>query len=215
VTAVRLSVAIQAHPARTDQAEALAAATGGTVVYDPDPDGHPSPWRTYRAALDATPADATHRLIIQDDAVACAGFRAAAEAAVAARPTEPVTFYHGGQPREHISRLRATVAQGLPWATFTRYRYIPAVALSWPVGLIAPSLAWIDEQRWPVEFSADDEIIGRAFTQLRQPLHVTVPSLVQHTDMGPSLVRRYHRPGDPGRIAAFYIGDHDAASIPW
>lgn len=219
---VRLSAAIQAHPSRTDLAEQLARQVGADVVYDPDPDGYPSPWRTYRHALICTPADATHRLVIQDDVEACTGFRAAAEAALAARPDAPVAFYVGGNFREHLSRIRSALQRGDPWVTFTNYRWAPAVALAWPAALIAPALAWADERaaadRWPVEFSADDEIIGRALRQLGQPIHATVPSLVQHHDLVASIVRVDHARyagRDPGRRAAVYIGDHDPAAIAW
>jgi hypothetical protein len=213
---VRLSVAIQAHPHRAYLAEPLAEQVGGTVVYDPDPDGYPCPWRTYRAALEATDDGCTHRLILQDDVSVCHGFRQAAELALRARPDEPVSFFHGGQPREHVRRIQLAHAGGASWLTLTSYRWAPALALAWPARLIRPALDWVEAQRWPVEFSADDEIIGRAFAHLGLPIHVTIPSLVQHHDLVPSIVRRHHVAGaDPGRRALLYIGDGDPATISW
>src|SRR3990167_2873774 len=68
VADVRLSIAIQTHPDRDHLACALLEQIGeGELACDPEPDGRPNPWRTYRHALEATPADATHAAIVQDD----------------------------------------------------------------------------------------------------------------------------------------------------
>lgn len=217
---VKIASAIQAHPRREGMAEALAAQIPGCeVVYDPDPYGYPSPWRTYRTALEATPADATHRLILQEDTALCRNFAAAAEAAVAARPGRLVAFFVPGH-WELGSRVLEACRRDEAWALLDNFRFCPAVALCWPAGMIGELLEFVDGKKWPETFRADDEIIGRYLHESRQWAYATVPSLVEHPDQVDSLmsVHRAKQGLDPNRLAACWIGDCsecDAAQIDW
>lgn len=216
---MNVSVAIQHHPSRADLAAALAAEVAGELVADPDPEGIRSPWRTYRLALELTPADATHRLVLQDDALVCAGFVPAARAAIAARPNRMIAFYVGGNARPATPALRAAARRGSPWAELTHMTWCPAVALAWPVALIAECLAFVDAQDWPLSFTTrgcDDEIIGRFLGHAGVTAIATVPSLVDHPDDVPSLIGKLARGGrDRRRVAACWIGDCDPGSIDW
>lgn len=219
---MNISVAIQHHPSRADLAAVLAAEVPGAVlVADPDPDcGVPSPWRTYRRALEETPAEATHRLVLQDDAIVCPGFLPAAHAAIAARPNRMIAFYVGGNARPVASDVRAAARRRAPWVELRNMTWCPAVALAWPAPLIGECLAFVDAQvSWPLSFTmrgCDDEIIGRFLGHAGVTAIATVPSLVDHPDDVPSLIRKRHRGGrDPGRVAACWIGDCDPASIDW
>lgn len=214
---VRLSVAVQAHPARSELAEALAGAIGDAeVVYDEDESGFPSPWRCYRVALERTPSWATHRLVVQDDATVCRNFAAAAELAVSAQPDGLVVFWHGGQPRENLLAIDRSLAAGCPWAPLNPQRWIPVVAVSWPADLIEPALEFVDEQGWPPQFRADDEIVGRIARHLGVDVCATVPSLVEHEDEVPSLVGKRTAHGrDKGRVAAHFIDAGDPLEISW
>lgn len=213
-----ISVALQTHPLRAALAAQLAEAIGGDVelAVDPDPDGRPSPWRAYRNALELTPAGATHRLVIQDDAIVCRDFRETVTRAVAARPDRLITLFVGGLPREHRNRVLTACSRDEPWAELDNLRWCPAIALVWPVAMIGPLLDFYDKlpsARW----TADDEIIGRyCKTTLRLPL-ATVPSLVEHPDDVPSLVGRRNAAGlDKARVAACFIHpDCDPLSIDW
>lgn len=217
-----ISVAIQNHPARADLADRLKADIGGDVelVVDPDPENTlPSPWRTYRHALDTTPEWASHRLILQDDATVCDGFRAAAEAAIAAQPDRIVVFFVGGNPREHARAVLNACWLDRPYAELDHNRWLPVVATSWPAHLIRPLLDFVDEQHWGPKMRADDEVVGRFLRARRITPLATVPSLVQHSDTVPSMVGRRAAGGaDRGRVAACWVGDCDdcdAAAIDW
>lgn len=223
---VKLSVAIQHHPKRPYLVEPLLAALAPgpepDVVADPEPDGHPSPWRTYRHALETAPAGATHRLVIQDDAHPCRDFQEAARRAVSARPEALVVFCVLGAPRSWAARVMVAAGAGRSWAELDVHRlrtWVPVVAISWPVSLVEPVLGWIDRQRWPATFVADDEVVGRAANGLRLPTFATVPSLVEHPDDVESAVgRRTPRHGlDHQRVAACFIDDEecDPLSIDW
>jgi hypothetical protein len=214
----RLSAAIQTHPKRADLAAALAASAGGPVdlAVDPEPTGVPSPWRTYRHALETTPAWATHRLVVQDDVTACSGFLPAVAAAVAAQPSRLLAFFVGGRPREAARAVWEASEHGLPWAELQNHHWCPAVCLCWPVPLIEPLLAYVDAQNWPAAFRADDEIIGRFCRVSGERPLASAPSLVQHEDVVPSLIgTRAHGGADLGRVAACWIGDCDPAGIDW
>lgn len=227
--AVRLSIAIQHSPVRdglvADLVADLAAPPGMVDLATdpaPPPDDAPptsplrSPWRTYRHALETTPPWATHRLVLQDDVIACPGFAAAAAAALLARPDRVVSFYVGGNARLAAARVTHAAAQGHAWATITRYDWVPAVALAWPVRLLPPFLAWVDQQQWPPSFRADDQIIGMFLRRQGEPLLATVPSLIDHPDDVPSLISNRARGGrDRLRVAACWIGDCDPAGIDW
>lgn len=215
-----LSIGIQTHELREPLALELAEMIDRPceLVFDPAPRGTPSPWRTYRHALETTPTDATHRLVIQDDAIPCLGFVPALERAIAARPDDLLVLFVGGMPTEHARTLLRACEAGSRWAALNSARWCPAVAVVWPTGLIGEFLAFTDKRRWGDRLTADDEIIGRwCRVAGRQPL-ATVPSLVQHPDDIPSLNGRRQANGrDPTRVAACFIDvdELDPMTIDW
>lgn len=216
-----VSFAIQAHPARRELAENLAAKLLAQIVWDPEPESAiRSPWRTFRHLLETTPADATHRFQIQDDGVVCRHMREAVELAVAAQPDRVLVFCVTGNPWHHAQAVRDACAEDHPWARLDYAHWCPLISTCWPVGLIEPLLQWVDEQRWPPQFCADDEIVGRFLREIEHAPLATVPSLVQHPDENPSLIGLRAWAGqDPGRVAACWIGDcqdcDDPRLIDW
>lgn len=217
---MRLSIAIQHHPRRAAIVPALVDAIGGhvEVVSDPAPDDpFPSPWRTYAHALERTPIRATHRVILQDDVFVCRDFARAVEDAVAARPDRLLSLFVAGAPAEHARAVRQACQADHPWCELDYMRWCPAVALVWPIRLIPACLEFVEAQRWPDAFRADDEIIGRFLRQARERPLATVPSLVEHPDVEPSLVGDRTAAGrDHGRVAACFIHpDCDPTSIDW
>lgn len=208
---MRLSVAIQHHPARS---EILSRVISGLtplhaeVVRDPEPDGDRHPWRTYRLALERTPEWATHRLIVQDDALPCVSFPALLRAAVEAQPDRLLALCVCGRPTLCARDALAANARGDAWIVLRRNQWVPVIALVWPARLVRPALEWVAGQSWPREFYADDEIVGRIARGLGETVLATVPSLVQHEDVTPSLIGKRHRAGgDPGRVAALFHPD--------
>jgi len=219
----RVSLAIQTHEVRAEMAETLNGCLGGRadIVFDPDPGSSPSPWRTYRLALERTPAWASHRMVIQDDVLVCEHLVDAVEAAVRARPDRVLAFFVAGNPLNHRRAVAAAEAADWSWAELDLTTWIPAVATCWPVRLIEPLLSWFDAQGFPAAFTADDEIIGRFLRQRGEAVLAAVPSIVEHPDTVVSLVhghRRAHDGLDPGRRAAVWIGDRgicDGRLVDW
>lgn len=216
-----LSIAVQHHPRRSELLPSLLSLlrpANVQIISDPEPDGVPNPWRTYRRALEMTPPWATHRLILQDDARPCPWFVEAATAALAARPDSLVVFCLCGKPLHAAHQARIAAAAGTRWIPLERNQFVPVIALAWPTRIIAPALAFVDAQPWPMDkFRSDDEIAGRIARGLREPVWVTVPSLVQHDDVVKSLIGLRARAGaDPGRTAAVFVTDElDARTITW
>lgn len=203
---LRISYAVQAHPRRSEMATRLAGEMGGEVVLDPDPTGYPSAWRTYRACLESTPAWATHRVVVQDDAELCDRFADAVPLAVAGRPDSLVALFVPGPPTDHARAVMKACHYGIPWAMLGNDTWCPAVALAWPAAMLEPFLRWVDRQRYPVTVRADDEIIGRYLRAVRQRAWATVPSLVEHPDMVDSIAGKRSRRGQyTGRIAACFV----------
>lgn len=212
---MKLSIAVQTHELREPLARELAEMIGGDVelVLDPEPHGKPSPWRTYREALETTPAGATHRLVIQDDAYPCRSFRPAVEQVIAARPDRLIVLFVSG--RLEAAVMRACQA-GQRWLELGGAHWCPVVAAVWPVELIPPLLEYVDRQRR--EFTADDEIIGKFLRVTKRNAIATVPSLVEHPDDVESLkgnaVSRTKK--NVLRVAACFIADDlDPLSIDW
>jgi hypothetical protein len=216
---MKLAVAIQHHPARADLLAPLLTALdcSAVIVSDPDPEGERSAWRTYRAALEAAPASATHLLVVQDDASPCRHAVAAARQIIEIKPEALLTLFVGGRPQGAARKLLAACERDEPLANIGAHPWVPAVAVVWPTSAIEAALAFVDAQRWPVKFNADDEIIGRIAKKLGLEVWATVPSLVQHEDLVPSVTggRRARGGHDPGRLAACFIPDLDALSIDW
>lgn len=216
---MNISIAVQTHPLRLDLAQSLAEKVGGAeVVSDPDPD-HVlrSPWRTYRHALERTPEGADWRVVLQDDVLPCRWFRDVLPSSLASRPGRVLTYYVGGSPAPCARQVREACARGNSWVELRDIRWCPALALAWPVELIAPFLAWVDEHRWRPEFRADDEIIGRWMRDAGLRPLASVPSLIDHPDEHPSLIGRRAMGGvDLARVAACFIDPAcDARTIDW
>lgn len=212
-----ISVAIQHHESRAHLLGAIIAGVAPLsvdVITDPAPDGRPNPWRTYRHALQMTPAGSTHRLVVQDDVIVCQHFAETLEMAVAAQPDRMLLLFVGGRPRTHARRICMAADAGMGFAEVSAQPYCPAVATCWPVGLIEPCLEFVDKQNWPVAFRADDEIIGRFLKSAELNPLAVCPSLIEHEDVVPSTVGQRARGGDDlGRVAGCWVGDCDPRTI--
>jgi hypothetical protein len=214
----QVSIAIQTHPIRAGMAAALAAQlTAPDLIVDPDPGGIRSPWRTYRRALEQTPPGATNRLVLQDDVTLCRDFDKVVRAAVAARPDWLTVFFVGGLPAEHARAVYRACERDWSWAELDHMRWCPVIATCWPVAYIEPFLGYVDAQNWPDTFRADDEIAGRWLRREKIRPLASVPSLVEHEDVVPSLIGRRARGGtDRSRVAACMIHpDCDPLTIDW
>ncbi len=216
--ATSLSLAIQHHPSRAALLPRLQEGLCGLdveIVGDPDPEAQPSAWRTYRAALELTPPDVTHRLILQDDALVCQQFGPTLLAAIEAQPDAMLVLCVCGQPKLAAKRVLSSCWDGLSWAILDIHLWVPAIAVVWPVRMIEPALRYVDAQRFPHGMTADDEIIGHIARALGETVLATVPSLVEHDDDVVSLTGRWKHGNPDRRAACFMDAECDPSTIDW
>lgn len=214
VRAAVIAHIVQHHPSRTDLLPRLLPHLRDPILVV-DPGGRlSSAWRCYRLCLRADIGDASHLLVIQDDAIPCEGFAEAAEAAVAARPETAVAFFLGGQPRTTAHQATIAMRRREPWAAWSPRDWWPTVASCYPAAMARSLAAWVDARK--PDARGDDAPCGdffRAHPHLEAL--VTVPSLVQHPDDAPSLIGRKHMSGkNPGRTAK-WLAQGDARTLTW
>jgi hypothetical protein len=216
-----LSVAIQHHPSRPELPGRLRKLLktgmprpGGSgplieVVTDPEPEGERNPWRTARECWRLTPDGCTHRLVIQDDVIPCRRFLHHASLALAARPERIVAFYVGANAVLTYRKILVAAADCSAWVLGDHSSWVPCLALAIPAPL-APSLAGYEDGSRPV---ADDDVVGRWLRSEGLPWYATIPSLVDHDDDAPSLMRSDWSGGR--RVAACWVGSTDPGLIDW
>lgn len=207
---MRLSVAIQHHPSRAALLPGLLASVGqAEVVDDPEPDGTPSPLRTYLEALRRTPPDATHRLVLQDDVEVVQDFPARTEDAIAEHPDVILCLFVPGTRGGGGAEVREAHARGLPSVRIRTGGWVPAVATAWPAALARDFLAYMGAAAATAlrEQRSDDAMIGKFARDRRLEVWATIPSLVEHPDREASLIgRKAGAGGNRGRVAAIFTG---------
>lgn len=176
--------AIVAHQRRWVQAEQLATLTRGKIFMD---NGFLGEWKNTRRALAwGRSQDATHVVVLQDDAVPIPEFMAQVREAIKRRPDDVVGLYVGtGRPyaEEVLRAVQAArrdlaswlVSDGLIWG----------VGTIWPVSLINDFLSWAD--LWRHQLPYDQR--AHAWSQATgRRCYYTWPSLVNHADL-PSVIK--------------------------
>lgn len=168
-------------------------------------------WDTGARSLDAYEADATHHLVVQDDAILCKDFLIGCEEIIKHTGNSLVSLYIG-DVRPHVRRVSPAVQHvlddGGSWLRMPGPYW--GVALIVPVVHIDALLEWGASRRHLVNY---DKRIARWVHLEGMECLYTVPSLVDHRseDENPSMV-----PGRKGdRRAQVFIGDRSPLEIDW
>ena len=203
---------IQAHPSRRHLYESLADAVGLPVelmLHASDP---PNPWAGYQNCLRDLP-DVSHVLVVQDDAVPCKNFAPAVEQIAQSNPDTPIVLFLAHLPRR-IANLALHAAKRRECYLEIQLRsndFLPVVAILWPMEKAREFLAWTEANPHKLGHKAprsDDSVAGRWASLTKQTIRFTVPSLIEHPDMEPSLIGRKPSWGrDRGRVALFFAED--------
>lgn len=197
-----ISATVMAHPKRGEWAEALASELDCGVTWD---EGWNDRHTTGLHALKAYDPDATHHLIVQDDAILARDFRAACEIVASHAGDHPVGLYVGtsGPINATLEHLLLQNREGL----------LATDGPHWGVAILLPVPHLEDLARW---YEANDKVrnydrrISRWYLKHKIDCYYTAPSLVDHRHKdNPSLVSG--RGG--GRRAAWFIGDRSALDV--
>ena len=203
---------VQGHPSRNALHDRLVRLLSPlqteVLVHESDP---PNPWENYRRCLDYQ-GDASHLLIVQDDAIPAPGFSAAVEKIAERHPDDPVCLFLGAFPASTatlVRRAKPTVR----YVPLTQSSFMPLVCVLWPVAVARSFLTWSEGSRRMTR--ADDGNAARWLRATRQQVWVSVPSLVQHDDGQPSVKGgRSHVPWQEKWRQALFLAD-DASCYEW
>lgn len=203
---------IQHHPAR---AELLSTFENldPVVVSDPEPYAKVKiAWRTYHACLSVSLPGATWRVVLQDDVELCPSFGEVVERALQ-HADRPVSLFVPNTLREGSINLLRACARDEAWCDLRPRDWVPAVAVAWPEALVPDFLAWAELRKFhPNVNRADDAIIGKYARERNLAFLATVPSLVEHPDVEPSILRNHRSKG--GRRATCFA-DESVVDIDW
>lgn len=187
---MRLSIAVQHHPARPELPDRLLGLLGVPnsrhayvdVVCDPEPFSPPSPWRCAREAWRRTPDDCTHRLVIQDDALPCADFLNRVAERVADMPDAPLAFFFGrnSYPLDLLGYQQA-LERCEEWWPLPHQGWVPAVCVALPRDQ-ALDLAEFELPHHERPSVADDEVMLEWCVARGLTAYASIPSLVEHDD---------------------------------
>lgn len=169
-----------------------------------DPGGKQrSSWRPHRLCLESVPDDATHLLVLQDDAWPCDDFAARAKAAIATRPHRLICFFLSGVG--HFARaVNVARKRGEPWLEVPSLAYIPLVSICYPAALAREIPAFADAKRIPVG-RTDDAVVGQWARARGITACAPLPCLVEHLDGVPSVTGMPSGHGSPHRRAVWYV----------
>lgn len=217
---MRIQTVVQHDPRRDHLLEALLRSlpAGARAITDPGAsDARRSPWRGYLACLEALDGDATHLLVVQDDAQACRDFHAALELVVGRHPGVPLVLFTPGIGN-HGRRILDACADDKRFVQLdVRNSFVPCVAVAWPRECVESILAFTAERPFAEGRTADDGNLGVWAQATATTVLATVPSLVEHPDVERSLVGKLAMGGrNPARCAACWTGpDWSPLHLDW
>jgi hypothetical protein len=185
MTDVVLSICILAVPERHERVRDLVEQIGAppenvAVVFDERRDG---PWVAGQEAWERRSSNATHHLVLEDDALVCRDLCEGTKAMLRAVPDAPVMLYATTLPGADAA-YREAIATGRHWV---RTHGFWTVAPVLPVGLIDPIIDWArthTRQDWDDSY---DKRLSLAVQVLGIKSMVAVPSPVSHDWSIPSI----------------------------
>lgn len=196
-----VSIVIMAHPERRAWAEALGEELSARVIWD-NGEGHIA---TALRCLEAYDPEATHHIVLQDDAIPAKGFREMAERIAALAGPEPVCHYTGGRlgiSHGRSAKQRFVAARKRDASWFLTNGPFWGVGVSHPVARLPEVIELFRAHDDP----GDDPRLRSAYGELGIPCWYPVPSLVEHRDGG-SLLHAHRK---TGRVALEFAPDATA-----
>lgn len=224
---IKLAVAIQNHPERKYMAESMVKRVPeATIHIDTEMRGV---WIMLREILQQyAESDNSHLCVLQDDVLPCDDFHAQVSRILEIVPDRLFSlffplFWATGSSRYLKSPYYAAMGRGDSWLIDRRV-WFGAPAIVYPVALLSPMLAWIDEHEgisgfWPSDSidprtHMDDVRIHSYLTAQRMDKMVTVPCLVEHLGVHASTIVNSEGRRVNNNAKAFWF-NQDVSQIDW
>ena len=174
-----LMAVVMAHPRRASQAARLAQLLGRdtSVVFDPEPNGHPNPLRCAVRAWQCCPPGSTHHLVVQDDVEPSRWLWDLADQAVERFPDAIVALYVNADSFNGDA-ARLAILAGHTWLIPSRQEYFPTLAVVMPCRIAHEFAGW-SAPRIDVERD-DDQVLARFVRSRSYPARMRIPTLVEH-----------------------------------
>lgn len=148
----------------------------------------------------------THVLVVQDDAWPCFDFENRMLRAVEEKPDALVVLFAPGAG-QHRRTMTLAHRAGDRWARL-RSTWVPTVALVWPVEHARAFVEFVPSRYDPwTKHRGDDAPVGYWAGRAKADVWATVPSLVEHPDVEPSLIGRPNSGGNNRARIAAIAGD--------
>lgn len=203
---IRLSVSIMAVPSRRDLVNALIERLTGECAHLTVATSWGSKfetiWNTACSSYKQYSLDATHHLVLQDDAVLCNHFLEGLLLVLTARPDSIIIPFCFDPLAEFI------LEEGGHWLPNCE---VGGVAVCFPITLLSHFLTW-EQKVFKHSYPADDLRVMVYALFFKRYLINCVPSLVDHGYV-PSMIG-HHRVSETLTSSCF-IGEQDPRSINW
>lgn len=210
---VRLSVAIMAHRKRERYMPYLLSKLqidADRIVWDQKNDR----WDTGRRSQLAFDPEATHHVVVQDDALLCNDFKEGLVNAIRSKPDNPISLYTGKvRPLGPFVQRMVNEADKLGRTWIRMDGPLWGVAVCTPVKYIESMVTYCDKL---VGIANYDMRMTKYFQSRSLKCYYTIPSLVSHRvgKDDPSLVPG--RGSGDSRVAHRFIGeDASALDVKW
>lgn len=177
---MKISVAIMAHPKRTDAAIELLKKVGGMQFRGPQVywDERNDEWDTgLRALTHGIKAAADWHIVLQDDAIISETFYLSAVNALQNVPERTLVSFYTGTVRPEPSR----VAKAVERAAKNGASWLSGNTLFWGVGIAIPTEQISEVLKHSARLNMKyDRRIGYYYQKHGMPVYYTSPSLVDH-----------------------------------
>lgn len=205
-----ISVVVMAHEKRRKWAEELAAKLDCPIVWDEKNEV----WDTARRAWLAYDPNATHHIVIQDDAIVADDLVAGCAGLISTIDDDEPVCLAAIDYRLHQSRDDYMTHWLEGKRTWRSYQAVSGVGLMLPTAHIQPMLEFCDQ----MTIKHDDWRIREYYRQQRRTKFVyPIPNLVQHrpTSSNPTLVDGNNKMGTERQSLTFIGEGVSALSIDW
>jgi len=158
--------------------------------------------------------------VIQEDTIVCKNFPLAVER-IAEAKNDPVCLFVSWLPNAIVYDIRKAWPKGEQYVVARPAKFIPAVAILWPLEAAERFLEWAESgvrlPGYPDQVRSDDACLAEWVKRKRATFLVTTTSLVEHPDNVDSVKGRNNAAWgkDRGRRALNFIGEQDPLELDW